>query len=88
MSEQPQPREFRSPRKKLKMEGGNAVSTGESLGGRPEDDAMKPETSGPSGLSGTLTESVEDQLRKEANVGISQYVSPVLPGFEGILKKR
>ena len=30
----------------------------------------------------------ESQLSKEAEVGITEFVSPDLPGFNGILKKR
>ena len=30
----------------------------------------------------------DEQLSKEAEVGITEFVSPDLPGFSGILKKR
>lgn len=30
----------------------------------------------------------QEQLRKEAECGITEFVSPELPGFTGILKKR
>ena len=30
----------------------------------------------------------DDQLSKEAEVGITEFVSPDVPGFVGILKKR
>jgi hypothetical protein len=29
-----------------------------------------------------------DQLQKEAEVGITEFISPHLPGFHGVLKKR
>ena len=33
-------------------------------------------------------EDPDTQLRKELDVGISEFVSPELPGFDGLLKKR
>lgn len=33
-------------------------------------------------------EEVDEQALREAEVGITTFVSPELPGFEGVLKKR
>ena len=64
-----------SPRKKLKMDTGS-VST--SARDPFSTDRKIPSTQ----------ESPDIQLSKEEEVGITEFVSPDLPGFNGILKKR
>lgn len=39
-------------------------------------------------LPGNQQDASYEQLRKEAECGITEFVSPELPGFTGILKKR
>lgn len=65
------------PRKKLKMEQGY-VSTG----------TMDLNTTTIDALALQQQKHHESQLGKEAEVGITEFVSPDLPGFNGILKKR
>lgn len=65
-----------SPRKKLKMEQGH-ISNG----------TMGLETTTIDALA-LQQEHHESQLSKEAEVGITEFVSPDLLGFTGILKKR
>lgn len=39
-------------------------------------------------LPGNQQDASHEQLRKEVECGITEFVSPELPGFTGILKKR
>ncbi|KAL9098034.1 MAG: hypothetical protein Q9187_009747 [Circinaria calcarea] len=64
-----------SPRKKLKMEQGHISNS--TMGLDTTIDALA-----------LQQEHHESQLSKEAEVGITEFVSPDLPGFTGILKKR
>ena len=65
-----------SPRKKLKTDDTSAERTFSIL---------EPKTSM---MSGAEPKPQISQLSKEAEVGIVEFVSPDLPGFSGILKKR
>ena len=71
-----------SPRKRRKtMDGG----PNQSDQGATVPAAM---ASGPLSTAGLPQSSHNEQLSKEAEVGITEFVSPDLPGFSGILKKR
>lgn len=56
------------------------------------DDAMDPKVASQvepfTDLPGNQEDASHEQLRKEAECGITEFVSPELPGFTGILKKR
>ena len=69
------------PRKRRKMTEDRSdqsvqPATVAAMASEPTQDAGGPESSH------------DDQLSKEAEVGITEFVSPNLPGFVGILKKR
>lgn len=79
MEEPPEPQ---SPRKRQKLASPTETSklseetAGEHIGQTPVNDAS------------TLLSAADIQLKKETEVGITEFVSPDLPGFTGILKKR
>ena len=69
-----------SPRKKLKAEHISLDGAMEDLGTAPTEsmpDAPPIEENSP-----------DTRLSKEAECGITEFVSPNLPGFTGVLKKR
>ncbi len=75
-----EPREPESPRKRQKLVGGISST-------KTEDTTNTGDMEGSSSLRGILP--VADmQLEKEVEVGITDFVSPDIPGFMGILKKR
>ncbi|KAL9008063.1 MAG: hypothetical protein Q9173_006774 [Seirophora scorigena] len=70
-----------SPRKKLKAFHDAPGTMADTMASDTASSAVQnPASTNPS--------SAEDRLDKEARCGITQYVSPHLPGFLGILKKR
>ncbi|KAL8969013.1 MAG: hypothetical protein Q9197_004571 [Variospora fuerteventurae] len=70
-----------SPRKKLKSYHGTPVTMTDTMAvDKKSSPVQNPTAMNPSGG--------EDRLDKEARCGITQYVSPHLPGFVGVLKKR
>ena len=74
-----------SPRKRLKL-GMETTMPGSEVQTPSEQPAAPDEA-----LSATTKPSMdyyELQLRKEEDVGITEFVSPDLPGFSGVLKKR
>jgi len=79
MEEPPEPQ---SPRKRQRLDSPTETgklsdeTAGEHIGQTPSKDASSP-------LS-----AADIQLKKETEVGITEFVSPDLPGFTGILKKR
>ena len=79
MEEPPEPQ---SPRKRQRLATPTETSKigDETVGGRI---GQIPSVDGSNSLSAE-----EVQLKKETEVGITEFVSPDLPGFTGILKKR
>ena len=75
-----------SPRKKIKMSDTLSLpsSTSDSSGGVP----VQLETEEIPVIEKVKQTVHDTQLAKEADVGITEFVSPDLSGFSGILKKR
>ena len=74
-----------SPRKKLKMDVPSSnFSEEHQVAGEPSSLYQENATS-----VVTLPKSSHDlQVHKEEDVGITEFISPDLPGFTGVLKKR
>ena len=53
----------------------------------PYEQPAKPDEALPA-ITNPLIDHHDMQLRKEEDVGVTEFVSPDLPGFTGILKKR
>ena len=68
-----------SPRKKLKMNKDPDSSI---------EDVIRSANPSNERLISTMQELEASQLSKENEVGITEFVSPGMPGFSGILKKR
>ena len=79
MEEPPEPQ---SPRKRQRLGSPNAFS-------KPNDETAAGQIGQIPSMDASTPQSTADaQLKKETEVGIAEFVSPDLPGFTGILKKR
>lgn len=64
------------------------ASTDQPISDLPDNQQEVSHVEPPVHLPANQLDASHEQLRKEAECGITEFVSPELPGFTGILKKR